>query len=320
MNPRDAKVDLAKRIIKDFHSAKAADEAEQNFVNQFSKGQMPDEIDEISVDSQTYKIVDLLLQTNLTASKGEAKRIMEQGGVKIDGEKIPDTSAEIEVGKEKSFVIQVGKRKFLKVTGNWFVIESIEVFITFMRKTIIILLSILFCCSFNTFAQQEIDSQEYEVYKAWLEKAFITSDTKQIFILNFTSYEDLKFSLGSSDKKLLFSQLQSSTRKDYKLRNRKSFEMKDNFRVNPVVNIINDEERGNYLGSDSPYPDLAKKFGAEYRISFSRVGFNKKKNQALVNINYKSNTIPKYMFGYLYLLSKENGEWIIKQRMKSWEY
>ncbi len=118
MNPRDAKIELAKRIIKDFHSPEAAAEAEQNFVNQFSKGQMPDEIDEISVDSQTYKIVDLLAQTNLTASKGEAKRLIEQGGVKIDGEKVSDMSAEIEVVKEKSFVIQVGKRKFLQVKGN----------------------------------------------------------------------------------------------------------------------------------------------------------------------------------------------------------
>lgn len=118
MNPRDAKAELAKRIIKDFHSDEAAENAEQSFVNQFSKGQMPDEIDEFSVDSQNYKIVDLLLQTNLTASKGEAKRLIEQGGVKIDGEKISDTSAEIEVATEKSFIIQVGKRKFLKVIGN----------------------------------------------------------------------------------------------------------------------------------------------------------------------------------------------------------
>ncbi len=87
MNPRDAKVALAKKVIEDFHSAEAAETAEQNFVNQFSKGQMPDEIDEISVVSQTYKIVDLLLQTNLTASKGEAKRLIEQGGVKIDERK-----------------------------------------------------------------------------------------------------------------------------------------------------------------------------------------------------------------------------------------
>ena len=118
MNPRDAKVELAKHIIKDFHSVEAAENAEQSFVNQFSKGQMPDEIDELSVDSQNYKLIDLLVQTNLTASKSETRRLIDQGGVKIDGEKISDTSAEIEVTAEKSFIIQVGKRKFLKVSGN----------------------------------------------------------------------------------------------------------------------------------------------------------------------------------------------------------
>lgn len=167
-------------------------------------------------------------------------------------------------------------------------IELIEVFITFMRKTIIIL-SILFCCSFNAFAQQEIDSQEYEVYKAWLEKAFITSDTKQIFVINVTSYRALSDSSDSSDKKQFFSQLQSSTRKDYKLRNRKSFELKNNFLVKPIVNMI-EEDLLELFGKNSPYPDLAKRYGAEYRISFSRVGFNKKKNQALLHVNFRSNT------------------------------
>lgn len=181
------------------------------------------------------------------------------------------------------------------------------------------LLTILFCCSFNVLAQEEIDAQEYEVYNAWIEKSFINSETKQIFITKFTFYDDLNYSFDSSDKKRFFSQLQSSTRKDYKLRNRKSFEMKNNFLVKPIVNII-EEDRIELFGKNSPYPDLAKRFGAEYRISFSRVGFNKNKNQALVHVVFRSNTSLKYMFGYLFLISKENGEWIIKQRIKSWEY
>ena len=188
-----------------------------------------------------------------------------------------------------------------------------------MRKRIL-LLTILFCCSFNILAQEEIDAQEYEVYNAWLEKAFITSDTKQIFIIKSTFYDDLDYNFDTSEGKQFSAKLQSSTRKNYKLRNRKSFKLKNNFFVKPTVNLIINEDYGNYLGSDSPYPDLAKKFGAEYRISFSSVGFSKDKNQALVHINYRSNTIPKFTFGYLYLLSKENGEWIVKQRMKSWEY
>ncbi|MBA3632337.1 MAG: tyrosine--tRNA ligase [Acidobacteria bacterium] len=114
-NPRDAKVELAKYIIKDFHSEKDAEAAEQNFVNQFSKGQIPDNIEEISLARQTYKLPELLVQTNLASSKGEARRLIEQGGVKINGEKVSDVQAEFELNGEKGFIIQVGKRKFLKI-------------------------------------------------------------------------------------------------------------------------------------------------------------------------------------------------------------
>ncbi len=114
-NPRDAKVELAKHIIKDFHSKEDAEAAEQNFTNQFSKGQMPDEIEEISLARQTYKLPELLVQTNLASSKGEARRLIEQGGVKIDGEKVSDVQAEFELNAQSSFIIQVGKRKFLKI-------------------------------------------------------------------------------------------------------------------------------------------------------------------------------------------------------------
>ena len=139
-NPRDAKVALAKKVIEDFHSLEDAEAAEQSFINQFSKGQMPDEIDEISVDSQNYKLVDLLIMTKLASSKNEAKRLIEQGGVKIMGEKATNVNAEIDFVKGFSDVlininsrrsegnaeqyltdtllIQVGKRKFLKIKGK----------------------------------------------------------------------------------------------------------------------------------------------------------------------------------------------------------
>ena len=117
-NPRDAKVELAKYIITDFHSAEGANAAEQNFVNQFSKGNLPDDIEEISLVSQIYKLTDLLADTNLASSKGEARRLIAQGGVKIDGEKVSDAQAEIDLKTQESFTIQVGKRKFLKVKGN----------------------------------------------------------------------------------------------------------------------------------------------------------------------------------------------------------
>lgn len=115
-NPRNFKVNLAKLIIKDFHSQTAANEAEENFVRQFVKKDVPDEIEEKSIVSGSYKLVDLLLQTVMVESKGEARRLIEQGGVKINGEKASNTGAEIELNGE--IILQIGKRKFLRVKAE----------------------------------------------------------------------------------------------------------------------------------------------------------------------------------------------------------
>jgi tyrosyl-tRNA synthetase len=115
-NPRNFKVNLAKLIIKDFHSQSAANEAEENFVRQFVNKDVPDEIEEKSIASGSYKLVDLLLQTGMVESKGEAKRLIQQGGVKINSEKASNAGAEIDVKGE--VLLQVGKRNFLKVKGE----------------------------------------------------------------------------------------------------------------------------------------------------------------------------------------------------------
>ena len=117
-NPRDLKVNLAKQIIKDFHSWEAAEAAEEEFNRRFVKKEVPDEIDERTVDAGTYRLPDLLVQTNLAASKAEAKRLIEQGGVKINGEKATRASAEIEVRSGDGVLLQVGKLKFLKAVGK----------------------------------------------------------------------------------------------------------------------------------------------------------------------------------------------------------
>ena len=115
-NPRNFKVNLAKLIIKDFHSQSAANEAEESFIRQFVNKDVPDEIEEKLINAGSYKLVDLLLQTGMVESKGEAKRLIEQGGVKLNGEKASNTGAEIEVSGE--MILQVGKRKFLKVKAE----------------------------------------------------------------------------------------------------------------------------------------------------------------------------------------------------------
>ena len=115
-NPRNLKVNLAKLIIKDFHSASDAERAETDFIARFVKKEIPDEIEEKFIAAGNYKLIDLLVQTNLAASKGEAKRLIEQGGVKLNGEKSSNVNGEIEMVDE--ILLQVGKRKFLKVRGN----------------------------------------------------------------------------------------------------------------------------------------------------------------------------------------------------------
>jgi tyrosyl-tRNA synthetase len=113
-NPRNLKANLAKLIIKDFHSAEAAKAAEADFVARFVKKEIPNEIAEKSFAERNWKLSKLLVETNLAASVGEARRLIEQGGVKINGEKASNANAEIEI-PAKGFLIQVGKRKFLRV-------------------------------------------------------------------------------------------------------------------------------------------------------------------------------------------------------------
>jgi tyrosyl-tRNA synthetase len=115
-NPRNFKVNLAKSIIKDFHSQSAANEAEESFIRQFVKKDVPDEVEEKSIASGSYKLVDLLIQTGMVESKGEAKRLIQQGGVKINSEKASNAGAEINVNGE--ILLQVGKRNFLKVKAE----------------------------------------------------------------------------------------------------------------------------------------------------------------------------------------------------------
>ena len=117
-NPRDLKVELAKSIITDFHSKQSADKAAEEFNRRFVKKEIPDEIEEQTISPQTYRIPDLLAATGLAASKGEAKRLIEQGGVKVNGEKATQANAEIAIGAGETVLFQVGKLKFLRVTGE----------------------------------------------------------------------------------------------------------------------------------------------------------------------------------------------------------
>jgi tyrosyl-tRNA synthetase len=111
-NPKDAKVMLAKEITTRFHSAGAAEAAEQDFINR-SKGGIPDDIPEVALSGAPMGIGALLKAAGLAPSTTEAGRLIEGGGVRIDGAVISDKGLKVEAG---TCVVQVGKRKFARVT------------------------------------------------------------------------------------------------------------------------------------------------------------------------------------------------------------
>ncbi len=111
-NPRDAKVALAQEIVARFHSARDAEAALADFVNR-SKGGIPDDVLDVALAGAPLGIGHLLKQSNLCPSTSEALRMVEQGGVRIDGAVVSDKALKVTAG---TFVLQVGKRKFARVT------------------------------------------------------------------------------------------------------------------------------------------------------------------------------------------------------------
>ena len=111
-NPKDAKVMLAKEITTRFHSAAAAEAAEQDFINR-SKGGVPDEIPDVSLSGAPLGIAQLLKQAGLAASTSEGNRLIDGGGVRVDSSVVSDKGLKLDAG---TYVVQVGKRKFARVT------------------------------------------------------------------------------------------------------------------------------------------------------------------------------------------------------------
>jgi tyrosyl-tRNA synthetase len=112
-NPRDVKVDFAMEMVERFHSAEAARDALAEFEARFKQGAIPDDIAEVSLPGAPMGIVTVLKQSGLAPSSAEAIRNIEQGGVRVDGGKISDRSLQLEAG---TYVIQIGKRKFARVS------------------------------------------------------------------------------------------------------------------------------------------------------------------------------------------------------------
>ncbi len=116
MEPRDAKIRLAREIVTIYHGAKEAQKAEENFINTFSKGEIPDDVASHAVGDNTH-ILDYLVASGGATSKGDARRKIEQGGVSIDSKKITDTNYEL-TDDMTDKVIKVGKKFFVKITTS----------------------------------------------------------------------------------------------------------------------------------------------------------------------------------------------------------
>ena len=112
-NPRDAKMRLGQEVVTLYHGAKAATQAQQEFINMFQKGGLPDEIPEFKMSGER-NIIDLLELCKLIESRADGKRLIQQGGVKIDDKKIDDITKTIHL--KKGMVIQAGKRRFAKIS------------------------------------------------------------------------------------------------------------------------------------------------------------------------------------------------------------
>ena len=117
-NPRDIKAELAKLIVTDFYSEAEARKAEEEFNAMFRNKQAPDEVEERVLTAGAWKLPRLLVELALAPSMTEARRLIEQGGVYVDGERHTQSDFELDLSGDRQFLIQVGKRRFVRVRGH----------------------------------------------------------------------------------------------------------------------------------------------------------------------------------------------------------
>ena len=116
-HPRLLKVRLARRIVEDFHSREEAEAAEEEFNRIFQRKEAPENIKERTVPVGSWMLPRVLVEVELAPSMGEARRLIEQGGVYVDGERRTDVSSQIDFHSGQTVLIKVGKRRFLRVRG-----------------------------------------------------------------------------------------------------------------------------------------------------------------------------------------------------------
>lgn len=112
INPRDMKMDLAREIVSLYHTAEEVDQAEERFKMIFQMGQKPKDIDTVNVSKEDFDLISTVVDKGLVSSKSEFRRLLLQGGIKINDKKI---TMEKDLPKEGEIVVQVGKKKFMKI-------------------------------------------------------------------------------------------------------------------------------------------------------------------------------------------------------------
>lgn len=112
-HPRDQKIKLAQTVVEIYHDKKSASLASQKFISQFSNKELPTEVPIVKVKAGSYQLSDILVMTGLASSKSEARRLIEQNGVKVNQEN--PKSLNITIKLKNNLILQVGKRKFIKI-------------------------------------------------------------------------------------------------------------------------------------------------------------------------------------------------------------
>ena len=114
MNPRDAKLDLAKTLVRMYHSAQAAQKTAEDFQRVFTQRELPEKIDEYKITKANVCIIDLLVECKLIDSRSEAKRKIREGAIDVDGVRVDDINYIVEL--KQPIVVRASKHKFLKVS------------------------------------------------------------------------------------------------------------------------------------------------------------------------------------------------------------
>ncbi len=118
INPKDLKSNLAKMIVADFWSKEEAESVAQEFEKVFKHKEIPEDIEQIDIPAHPVSLVDLLVERNILPSRGEAKRLVRQGGVYLDGIRVEDIESKLDFSKKNEYILKIGKRRFFKLVGK----------------------------------------------------------------------------------------------------------------------------------------------------------------------------------------------------------